>query len=588
MLTYNPYSSQDQQYLNDVIASESTQRSGVLGSRLSKLSIFGRNYDRAVLMNAKGIHKNEDMSQSGYVTDSNGYNYSVFSRKAYAMMQEKQNIAALNSDYVMKLPILQEYAIKGEIRDVVTKLANEVVVYKKKMFCDLGDFPSNYSAIQKKRSKEIFEDVYTKLGFSDRTYGWDLFRDFLVEGYICKEIIYDNRKKNIIGFQTLDPRTIVPYTDPKSQIQYWIQNPMDNQFRRIFQDAEIIYISYSGSSNYMETSYIEPLIRPYNELKSIERAKLLFNLINATMHKQFKIPTHGMSPAQAEQELLTLLSDYKDQIQFDDTTGITYIDGQKDLPYSKEYWFSFDGESSPEMEIVEPGGHDLNEGSMLIWFQNNFKRATKFPFTRFDTATGGGNIYSYGADVSYDDYNFNKYIARLRTIYKDIILKPVSIQIFLEFPEMMEDEFFLNDLDIIYYGHSEIEKAKELANMQAKASIANDLMNNFKRNTDDKPVFHWKYIAKHVMELTDELLEENEKFFRMDAENGVQNNGTGGEGGSSGGAQGGGSGDLPPITDGGAQTGGDETPAQPGAQDTGGEDIEPTDTGGNNETPPQE
>ena len=49
----------------------------------------------------------------------------------------------------------------------------------------------------------------------------------------------------------------------------------------------------------------------------------------------------------------------------------------------------------------------------------------------------------------------------------------------LEFPELLSNEFYINDLDIIFYGHSEIEKAKELANLQAKASIANDFLKLF-------------------------------------------------------------------------------------------------------------
>ncbi len=189
------------------------------------------------------------------------------------------------------------------------------------------------------------------------------------------------------------------------------------------------------------------------------------------------------------------------------------------MPYSKEYWFTNDGESEPKMEIKEPGGHDLNEQTTLVWFQNNFKKATKYPLNRFDGTTGGGNIYSYGSEVTHDDYNFTKFVSRLRAIYKDIVLKPTGIQLMLEFPELEKNEFFINDLDIIFYGHSEIEKAKELANMQAKAAIANDLMNNFKRDAEH-PVFHWRYVAKHIMELTDEQLQENEKYWQEDAKSG--------------------------------------------------------------------
>jgi hypothetical protein len=35
-------------------------------------------------------------------------------------------------------------------------------------------------------------------------------KDFLVDGYVANEIIYDDKKKNIIGFKRLRPETLVP------------------------------------------------------------------------------------------------------------------------------------------------------------------------------------------------------------------------------------------------------------------------------------------------------------------------------------------------------------------------------------------
>lgn len=500
MSTYNPYSTEN------IVGGSNTY----YNNRLARLSLFGRNYQDNVVKNAKAIHANEDIST---LTDSGGNQYSLFSRKAYAMMQEKQTVAALDANYISKIYILREYSTKVEIRDFVSKMANEIIVYgKDKKFCELQDLPTDYSEVIRNRAKSIFEDIYRNAGFSDGTTAWDICRDWLVEGYICREIVYDKKGKNIVGFQKIDPVTIIPVVDPVSNLKIWVQYPYDEQNRRILLDAEIIYISYSGSSNYMETSYIEPMIRPYNELKSIERSRLLFNLIQATMHKEFKIPTDGLSPMQAEQEVLSIISDYKDKIAFDDTTGLIYIDGSKDLPYSKEYWFPMGANGTPEMNIVEPGGHDLNENSMLIWFYNSFKRASKFPFTRLDNTTGGGNVFSTGGDLTYDDYNFDQYVSRLKTLYKDIILKPLINQLLLEFPELEKDNRLYNDIDIKYYGHSELIKAKQLSNLQARASIASDLYNNLKRE-DDKPLLHWKMIAKHIMEFDDEFMAENDSYW---------------------------------------------------------------------------
>jgi hypothetical protein len=37
-----------------------------------------------------------------------------------------------------------------------------------------------------------------------------MMKDFLVDGYVANEIIYDDKKKNIIGFNRLRPETLVP------------------------------------------------------------------------------------------------------------------------------------------------------------------------------------------------------------------------------------------------------------------------------------------------------------------------------------------------------------------------------------------
>lgn len=558
---YNPYRT-NQSSGSSLLDNLNSNKQSFFNNRLARLSVFGRNYQEAAIKNAKGIHANEDLNA---VTDSNGYQYTLFSRKVHALMQERQTIAALSGDYFKKIAILKEYATKVEIRDFVTKMANEIVVYgKDKKFCEMMDLPNSYGELIRKKSKEIFEQIYTMSGFGDRTAGWDVCRDWLVEGFICREIIYDKKGKNVVGFQKLDPATIVPIVDPETGLKVWIQHPADEQNRRILLDVEIIYISYSGSSNYMETSYVEPMIRPYNELKNIERSKLLFNLINATMHKEFIIPTQGLSPMMAEQEVAALIADYKDHIAFDDTTGLVYIDGSKDLPYSKEYWLPNPGDNKPEMNIIEPGGHDLNENNMLIWFNNALKKASKFPFTRLDNTNGGGNVYATGGDLTYDDYNFTQYIERLRALFKEILLKPIMLQLILEFPELEKQMKLANDLDIKFYGHSEIIKAKELSNLQAKAAIAADLSQNLQTMGPDgqpRPVLHWKFLNKYVMEFTDEQMKENDKYWEQDPSGAL-----GGEGG----------GGAPSPAGGGApgSTGPESAPvqgAQPAAQggDTG-------------------
>lgn len=568
MSTYNPFRNIEQNTGSGMFDNIQSNNSSFFNNRLFKLSAYTRNYNTSVLKNMAGINKNEDLSQ---IQDNSGNLYSLFSSKVNALMQDKQTIAALSPEYYNKVQILREYSTKNEIQEYVTKMANELIVYQdNNYFCEINDLPNNYPKELKNKLNTIFETIYSLSGFDNGAKAWDLARDWLVEGYLCREIVYDDKGKNIIGFHDLDPASIIPIIDPETGIKIWLQYPNDETNRRVILDSKIIYISYSGSSNYMETSYVEPLIRPYNELKTIERARVMFNLINATMHKKIIIPTHGLPAGKAEEEVLAVVSDYKDDITFDDTTGITYIDGQKDLPYSKEYWLPDSGESSPEIDYIDPGGHDLNENTTLIWFKNAFKQATKFPLSRLDNTTGGGNIYSIGQELTHDDYNFQQYIARLKVLFKEILVKPIKLQLLNNYPEYENDKKLLNSIDITFFGHSELIKAKQLANMQAKASIAADLQNNFRKidkDGEEKPVLHWKMISKYVMEFDDEFMEENDRYWKEDEE------GTPTDGGDGGGDDFGGGG--------GDDFGGDDFG---GDIDTGGDDFGgDTDIGGDDD-----
>jgi hypothetical protein len=155
---YNPYRTQN----SDNVLNQLDISNNFFTNRLSKLSNFGRNY-YDVLKNSKATHANEDLT-----INDNTNQYSLFSRKINAILNEKTSIAALNANYLIKIPILREYAMKDQIQELVSKLTNEIIVYKDdKKFCEIKDLSSEYSQIVKKKIKDIFEDLYNKSGFND-------------------------------------------------------------------------------------------------------------------------------------------------------------------------------------------------------------------------------------------------------------------------------------------------------------------------------------------------------------------------------------------------------------------------------------
>jgi hypothetical protein len=537
--------------------------------QLKKISNFGLSYDIDALQNSQAIGINEEPelhTNMGNVVEG-PYNYDIFSKKLIAKQLDKKSIAYLDRSYFDKRKILMQYSIKDEIRDFVTSIADDVVVYDDdNMFCSVDDLPDDFDETIRQKLKDNFEKIYTNLGFNDGITAWEHLKSLLIEGFIAFEIVYDKKQKNVIDLLKLDPLTLVPGVDPESGSMVWIQYPDDPKLRRLLLDAQIIYISYGNNQDYGESSYVEPLIRPYNQLKLLEQTKLLYNINQASIYKKFIVPVGGLSRQQAEQQIYQLMSEYHEDVQWDDNLGTVTINGSSNIPHSKDFWFPSSGEGTPDITIESPTGNDLNEDLMLGHFFTILKRASRIPFTRFDKENGGGNIYNDASEMTRDEIKYHNFIRRIRTIFKELILKPVKIQTMRDFPEMIEDTRFINALNINFNSNELFEEWKYLNNLEKRSTIASTLSSNIV-DPEGNPYYATEWIVRNIMKMSDEDIAENLKY-KLKERGAMQ--AEGGEGGDMGGDMGGGA----PSGPGGDYFGG-------GADDMGnGDDVGAGELGG--------
>lgn len=553
MSSYNPNN-------NNQMITNGYENKNLFNRVLRGLSNFGMDYDDMVIRNQVGIGINEDP----YASRTSMYDF--FSQRAVASVLNKKSIPYLDKMYGDKRRILREYSIKDEIRNFVSKLTDECIIYNEKDFCHPKPLSNRYSEDVSNKYQEYFEKIYNRYGFSDSISAWNMMRDFLIDGYVSMEIVWDDKKKNIIHFNQLPPESLVPGYEPGIG-NLWIQYPEDPQLRRIFLDSCIIHISYSTQNDYGEISYLEGLIKPYNQLKIIEQTRIMFNLINASIYQKFVIPVKNLPKHKAEEQIAQLISDYSEEVEWDDALGTVTINGSKHLPYNKQIWFP-EGDGTPTMELVSPEGHNLNESDMLTWFYNVLKRASKIPFGRFDKENGGGNIFTDASEMTHDEIEFGTFVNRIRANFKELIVKPLKMQMCVEFPELRDDDLFMNDCDIIFNSNQVFETWKRLNNMSKKADMVNSLLQIMR--TEDRPYFHVEYLMDTVFELTKEEKDRNESYWAKDKTFGMGSGEAGGEGEDFGGGE-------APEAGGGEETGGGEVPEagdeapEAGGGDTGGD-----------------
>jgi len=567
--TYNPLNQNgNMQYINTAI-----ENRGLFSRILRNLSSYGMKYDDMIMRNQVGVGINEDpYSQQGNSM------YDFFSRRAVASVLNKKSIPYLDRSYADKRRILREYSIKDEIRDFVSTVCDESIIYSDKDFCKPKNISTDYSQDIRDKYQEYFEKIYNRYGFSDSVSAWNLMKDYLIDGYVAMEIVWDDKKKNIIHFNRLRPETIVPAFEP-SIGNIWIQYPEDPQLRRIFLDSQLVFVSYSTQNDYSETSYVEGLIKPYNQLKIIEQTKIMFNIINATVYQKFTIPVKGLSRQKAEEQIGQLINDYSEEVEWDDSLGTLQINGTKHLPYNKQIWFPEGDAGTPNMELVSPQGHNLNEDDILKWFYNILKRASKIPVQRFEGENGGGNVFTDAAEMTRDEAKFSNFIGRLRANFKEIVVKPLKLQMLVEFPELMEDEVFLNQIDIEFISNQLFEEWKKLGNMAKKIEILGSYTGIQK--ADGTPYFHIEYLIDNVLKLSAEEKEENKRYWIKDAAGAGSSEATPGEpvGAGGGGAQGspefgGEAGSEMPTPEPGGEAGGEAGGGEPGGESGGGESSE--------------
>jgi hypothetical protein len=485
---------------------------GFLSRTLRNLSNWGMDPQQMVVKNSYSVGIHED-PQSVALTQDGGNNfYDIFTKKIISKILDRKSIAYLDRAYQDKRKILRQYAIKDEIKDFITQISDEAIIFNDdNFFCKMKDLPDEFDNSIKQRWQENFNKIYRNFGFNDGLTAWNYFKNLLIDGYISFEVVYDNKQKNIIDLQPIDPMTLVVSTDPATNTIVWIQYPDNPQIRRVLLDVQIIYISYSNNNEFSETSYVENLIRPYNQLKMLEQTRMLYNINQAAIYKKFIIPTNGLTRQQAEQQMYELMSEYHEDVQWDDTMGTVSINGSTNVPHSKDFWFPNSDLGSPTVEIMPSQGTDLNEDTMLTWFYKNLKRASKLPFSRFDEDSGGGNIYNDSTEITRDEIKFGNYIKRLRTIFKEIFIKPLKIQMIMDFPELKDDNLFHSSIQTIFNSNELFEEWKYLSNLAKRAEIASTLSSNL-QDAEGKPFLHIEYIMRKIMKFTDADIAENNKY----------------------------------------------------------------------------
>lgn len=497
---------------------------GKIISRLKEVPSFGMKYNDLVVKNSQAISRSESEllgKGAGFSDDDEDFIFSLADRDSGG----KKFIGYFDSQYPFKRDFLKKFALNSEIEWILDTMCDEAIVYDdKNFFCQPALFSLDLKDNVLDSIKDNFKIIYALMGFSNKVTAWECFRDLLIEGIIAFEIIYDNSGKKIVGFKRLDPVSLVPsnkFNEKGEKVPIWYQYVGDPNMSRELLDNQIVYISYTSGTNISRISYTERLIRSYNLLRIMEQTRIIWNVMNASYRLKFVVPIGTRSPQKAKETLGELMSMYKEEIKMDATSGELSVNGRPNIQFFKNYLFPQQNGQGPTVTRLNAAGPDLSSTEVLTYFVNKLKQDSKIPFSRFAARSGGagGQFKITAESAERDEVRFSKFLNRLRSIFQEILVKPLWIQMCLDYPELKDDLVFGSQIGLKFNSDNIFGQSIEIENTIKSIDFINGMMDLKEKQGDEEvPYFSQDFLIQRWLELSAEDLRLNEIHLKKEEE----------------------------------------------------------------------
>ena len=343
-------------------------------------------------------------------------------------------------------------AVYPEVDYAIDDIVNEAIVDADDDFCvKLNTDNSKLGDSLKGKIADEFESILDLLDFKLRAY--DIFRRWYVDGKCYYHVIIDktNPRLGIQELRYIDPRKIkkIKRKEKKSNEQvkpgeaplakhpkeYYIYNPKGLDAKNsspipITKDA----ISYNGSglvdaSRKRVISNLQKAVRPWNQLKMLEDAVVIYRISRAPERRVFYVDVGNLPKNKADAYLKDIMTRFKNKVTYNAETGAVE-DARYHRTMLEDFWLPRrEGGKGTEVSTLS-GGQNLGEIEDILYFRRKLYQAMNVPRTRMEAESG----FSIGRDteITRDEVKFGKFVQRLRNRFGLLFLDLLEKQLILK------------------------------------------------------------------------------------------------------------------------------------------------------------
>ena len=435
--------------------------------------------------------------------------------------------------------LIQKYrdmSFSQEVDGAIEDIINDAVIHEDGVpvvALDLDSIDLS-DAIKDKISQE-FTTILDLLNFNNE--GGDLFKKWYVDGRLYHHIVVDeNRiKDGITDLVPIDPLNINKVRDVqketvngvevvKSVNEYYIYNSdpmMTGNFqvgqagstKQITVAPDAISYVHSGLIDQVKQvviGYLFKAIKPFNQLRMIEDALVIYRLARAPERRIFYIDVGNLPKLKAEQYLQTVMNRYKQKMIYNASSG-EVEDQRKHLSMLEDFWLPRrEGGRGTEISTL-PGGQNLGETEDIEYFRKKLYKSLNVPISRIEGTDSTQFNLGRASEITRDEVKFGKFITRLRHKFSHLFCDLLRVQLILK--GIIKEEDWVDMRDRIRYIWAKDSHFMELKNSEVLrdrfelAAQAEEYVGKY---------ISKEYLRKSILQQTSEQVEALDK--QMDLE----------------------------------------------------------------------
>lgn len=385
----------------------------------------------------------------------------------------------------------------------------------------------------KKSIVDEFDNVVSLLRLN--TDGHDMFRRWYVDGRYYAHLVVDeaNVAEGIKDIRQLDSRKtkkireIVKTKTPdgieviSGTEEYFIYNDKglastESTALRLSPDV----LLYAPSGLVDETgsviSYIHKAIKPYNQLRYMEDAVLIYTLSRAPQRRAFYIDVADMPKQKAEQYIQDVMNRYKNKVVYNNATG-EVDDSRVHTSILEDYWLPRRSNGRTTEITTLPGDSVTSQMDNIMYFMNKLFASLNLPQSRVKADQSGFNL-GRTSEISRDEVKFAKFVNRLRIKFAEIPLQALRVQLILKGIIAPEDWTFVRSkMKVVYQKDNFFSELKENEILQGRIGLA-EALQPFVGS-----IFSQNYVKRNIFRLSDEEVESMDEEIAEEQQLGVYN-----------------------------------------------------------------